>query len=138
MPSICTTGASVQQPRQATFWMREQPVGVGVVAVGDLQPPLEGVLDRLRAFHVAGRAVADVDDVAADGPMAELGVERRDAHDRRRRDVGQLADPLDRLAGHVAIVRLDRLEDRDHGIAAAAEPRDGLVDESEIEIGHRS
>ena len=105
---------------------REQPVGVGVVAVGDLQPPLEGVLDQLGALHVAGRAVADVDDVSADRAMAELGVEGRHAHDRRRRDVGQLADPLDRLARHVAIVRLNRLEDRDHGIAAAAEPLDAL------------
>ncbi len=115
---------------------REEPFGVGVVAGGDFQPPLEGVLDQLRAFHVTGRAVANVDDVAADRAMPELGVERRHAHNRRRRDVGQLADPLDRLARHVAIVRLDRLEDRNHDLAAAAEPLDGLIDESEIEFGH--
>ena len=77
-----------------------------------------------------------LDDVPPDRAVAELGVERRHAGDRRRRDLGQLADPLDRLARQVAVVRLDRLEDRDHGIAAAAEPLDGLIDEAKIEIGH--
>ena len=82
--------------------------------------------------------MADVNDVAADGPVAELRVERRYAHNRRGRDLRQLAHALDRLAGHVAIMRLDRLKDRDHGIAAAAEPRDGLIDEGEIEFRHPS
>ena len=38
--------------------------------------------------------------------------------------------------GHVAVVRLNRLEDRNHGILAAAEPRDALIDEGEIEFRH--
>ena len=104
--------------------------------LADFQPPFEGVLDQLGPFHVAGRAVADVNDVLPDGAMAELVVEGRNAHDRRRRDVGQPADALDRLARHVAVVRLDRLEDRNHGILAAAEPGDALVDEGEIEFRH--
>ena len=62
---------------------REQALGVGVVALGDAQVALQGVLDQLRALHVAGRAVADADDVLADRVVAELGVEGGDALDRR-------------------------------------------------------
>ena len=134
-PSICTTGASVQQPRQATFSIVNSPRR-RCRRRGDLQPPLESVLDQFGPFHVTGRAVADVNDVPADRAMAELAVERRHAHDRRRRDLRQLADALDRLARHVAIVRLNRLQDRNHGILAAAEPLDALIDESEIKFRH--
>ncbi len=61
------------------FLDREQPVGIGVVAAGDFQPAFEGVLDQLGPFHVAGGAVADVNDVLPDRTMAELVVERRNA-----------------------------------------------------------
>lgn len=115
---------------------REESLGVRVVARGDFQAALECVLDQLRAFDVTGCAVADIDDMAADRAMPELGIKRRHAHNRRRRDIGQLANPLDRLGRHVAIVRLDRLQDRDHDLAAAAQPLDGLIDKGEIEVRH--
>ena len=70
----------------------EQPLGVGVLALRELQVPAEGLLDQLGPFDVAGRAVADVDDVPADRPVAELVVEGGNAGDRGRRDLRQLAD----------------------------------------------
>ena len=114
---------------------REQPFG-SVSPPGDPEVPLQGVLDQLGALHVAGRAVADADDVLADRLVAELRVEGGHALDRRRRDLGQPAHPLQGLAGQIAIVRLDRLEDRDHRLGATSQPLDGLVDELEIAVVH--
>ena len=85
---------------------------------------------------MAGRAVADADDVLADRPVAELRVESGNARDRSRRDLGQLADPLHRFAGQIAEMRLDRLEDGDDRLGAAPETFDSLIDELEIEVGH--
>ena len=56
-----------------------------------------------------------------DRPVAELGVEGRHAGDRGRRDVGQLADPLQSLLGQVAVVLLDRLENRNHRLRRTAD-----------------
>ena len=109
------------------------PLGVGVLAVGELQLPARARRGSARALDVAGRAVADVDDVPADRAVAELRVERRDAGDRRGRDVGQLADALERLARQVAVVRLDRLQDRDDRLGPRPELLDRLVDEAQIE-----
>ena len=114
----------------------EQAVGVGVAAGGDAQPPLEGVLDQLRALHVAGRAVADVDDVLADRMMAKLRVERGDADDAGGRDLGELRRPARSLRAARSDSALDRLQDRDHGIAAATEPLNNRIDGSQIEIRH--
>ena len=53
---------------------REQSLGIGIVAAADAEVTFQGVLHQFRAFHMAGRAVADADDVLADRPVAELCV----------------------------------------------------------------
>ena len=70
---------------------RKQPPGVGIFAADDPQLPLQGVLDRAGPFHVAGRAMADADDVASDWAVAKLRVEGRHAGDHRRGDLGRFA-----------------------------------------------
>ena len=79
-----TTGARVQQPRQATRFEGELAVRIGVRARGNVQVTAQGVLDAFRAGHMAGGAVADVDDVLAHRLVPEHVVERGDAGDRRR------------------------------------------------------
>ena len=70
----------------------ESPLGIGVRALGNAQVAAQRVLDPLRPAHVAGRAVAHVDDVLAARLVPEHVVERRDPADRRRRDLRGRAD----------------------------------------------
>ena len=84
-PSICITGASVQQPRQATFSIVNRSVRRRCRRRGRFQMPLQGVLHQLEPLDVAGRAVANADDVLAGRLVAELRVERGHAGDRGRR-----------------------------------------------------
>ena len=116
---------------------REQPLGIGIVAAADAQVAFQGVLHQFRALHVAGRAVADADDVLADRPVAELCVKCGNARDRRRRDLGQPADSLHGLAGQVAKMRLDGLQNGDHGLGAPSQTFDGFIDELQIAVVHR-
>ena len=70
------------------FFDGEEPLGVGVVAFGDVQVTPEGVHDVGRALDMAGGADADADDVLAGRAVAELVVERADALDIGRTDCG--------------------------------------------------
>ena len=106
--------------------------GVGVLALGNPEMTAERVVDALGALDVAGGADADVDDVLARRLMAELIVERRDAGDRGRRDLRQLADPPQGLFRQIAVVSLEGLEDLQHLLGAGADPLDGLIDECQI------
>ena len=126
------TGASVQQPRQATFSTVNSPLGSVSLPRADAEVAFQGVLHQFRAFHVAGRAVADADDVLADRPVAELCVKCGNSRDRRRSDFGQPADSLHGLAGQVAKMRLNGLQNGDHGLGASSQTRDGFIDELEI------
>ena len=112
----------------------EQAVAVRVFSIGETQVSLQRVLDQAGPLHVARRPVAHADHVLSHGPVPELRVERRYPGDVRRRDLGQLANPLERLLGQVAVVRLDRLEDGDHGLAPAAPILDRPVNEAQIEV----
>ena len=116
----------------------EQPVGVGVFTVGKPQVKLQGVLDQPRAFHVAGGAVANADDVCPHRPVPKLGVESRYAGDRGGRDPREVADAFQGLLGEEAIVLLDRLQDGDHHLRPVAQSLDGLVDEVQIEFALHS
>ena len=116
---------------------REQPLGIGIAAAADAEVTFQGVLHQFRALHVAGRAVADADDVLADRPVAELCVKRGNARDRRRGDFGQPADSLHGLAGQIAKMRLNGLQNGDHGLGAPSQTGDGFIDELQIVIVHR-
>ncbi len=108
---------------------REQPLGIGIVATADAEVTFQGVLHQFRAFHMAGRAVADADDVLADRPVAELCVKCGNSRDRRRGDFGQPADSLHGLAGQIAKMRLNGLQNGDHGLGAPSQTGDGFIDE---------
>ena len=131
--SIIITGARLQQPTQATVSRvnRRCGVGVGVGRDPEVAPQLLG--DLLRPRHVAGGAVADPHHVASHRRAAELRVEAGRAGDLRRGDLGPLADAPQRLVGQVAVVGLDRLEDRDRRLPAAAEAGHELVDEGQVD-----
>ena len=62
---------------------------IRILAVGQVQFLGDGVPHEFRAFDVASGADADLDQVAADGPVAKLRVETGHARDGRRGDFGQ-------------------------------------------------
>ena len=116
----------------------EQALGIGIAAGPDAEMTLQGVLHQFRAFHVAGRAVADADDMLADRPVAKLCVKCGNARDSCRRDLRQPADSLHCLAGQVAKMRLDGLQNGDHGLRAPAQAFDGLIDETQDRWGSQA
>jgi len=111
-------------------------VRIGVVAIGDLQGGLDRVADGLGALDVAGGPVADADHVLPHRLVAELGVERRDARHGGRRDVADLAQAAQRGLGQVAVVLLDRLEQRNHVLAALADATHRFVHECQVQLRH--
>ena len=115
---------------------RKDLVRVGVVALGDAQVPIKGVVDDARAFDVAGRPDADADQVPPHRASAELRIERRHALDPGRRNVGNRAHPFERFLGQVAVLLLDGLEDGDDGVRSAADLPDRLVHELAVEVAH--
>ena len=54
-------------------------IGVGIIVETELSP--EGVVDQFGSFDMTGSAVADVDDISADGLSAELRIETCDTVD---------------------------------------------------------
>ena len=84
-----------------------------------LQRALDGVELCGRALHVAGRAAAHLDVVAALRLEAELVVERGDAVDLAGGQPQVLADPDDRVAREVAVRVLHVLQQRDQRVPAA-------------------
>ncbi len=114
------------------------PARVGVATGGDLQVLPERIEHALRPLDVAGRADAHMHQVLADGRVAELVVERRDARYVGGGDLADLADPLQRLGRQVAVVHLDRLEDRYKPLAGGPDAGDRLVNVCQIDVGHFS
>ncbi len=108
---------------------------VGVLAGLDPQVAAQGVLDALRAGHMAGGSAAHANDILADGLMPEVVIERSHSRHGRRRDLRGLANAAERFLGQVAIVILNRLEDRDNRGRFAPNPLDGLVYKCELN-GH--
>ncbi len=105
----------------------EAPLGIGVRAFGNAQVAAQGVLDPFGAAHVAGRAVAHMDDVLAARLMPEHVVEGRDPANRRRRDLRGRADAPQRLLRQVAVMVLQGLKDRDDGVGRAPDALHGLI-----------
>ena len=78
------------------------------------------VVDQIRSLDMARGTAAHLDAMLADRAMAELRVERRDAGDRGRRDLRQLADALQCFGRKIVIVILNRLQNRYHDVAVLA------------------
>ncbi len=95
---------------------------------------LDRFLNQSRALDVASGSMADVDDVLPDRPVAKSVVERGNAGNGRGRDVGQTAHTLQCLRGQVAIVLLDRLQDRHHRFGATADIVDDARYRFKIEL----
>ena len=91
----------------------EQALGVGVLSGGDLQVRAQRAVDRLRAADMTGRANAGLDDVAADGFVAEEMVERRNPGHGGGLDVRDLAKPLQRGGREPVPTCLHRLQKGD-------------------------
>ena len=77
--------------------------------------------------------MAHLDDVLTDGRAAELPVKGRGSGDLRGRDVGNLAQAPQGFVRQVAVVGLYGLQQRDGGLAVAADARYGFVHEREVD-----
>ena len=88
---------------------REQSVSRGP-SIGNLQGLLDGLTDVLGAGHVAGRAVADPDQVLAHRGHAELGIEGGDPVDVGQGNPGLAVNFQDAVAGEVALAFLCLLQ----------------------------
>src|ERR1019366_7489415 len=111
----------------------EPPLGIGVRALGNAQVAAQRVLDPLGPAHVAGRAVANMDNVFAARRMPEHVVEGRDPANRCRRDLRSRANALQRLLRQVAVMVLQRLKDRDDPIGRAADALPRLIHVFQVE-----
>ncbi len=108
-------------------------VRVGVGVRGDSEAAAQLVGDPGGAGDVAGRAVADLDYVLADGCVAELRIERRHARELGRRDVRVLADVAQGGGGEIAVVGLHGLQDGDDGGPISAGMRDDLINRRQVD-----
>ena len=134
--SMRMTGAWEQAPMQATE-SRLNSMSARGLAVGDAELLLERLGDARGAGHVAGRAVAHEDLVAPAGDGRELGVERDDAVDARRRHAGEAGDLVDGRLRHVAELVLGALQQRDQ-IAVRVALIDDPATCGEVEVGVRA
>ena len=50
-------------------------IGVGILTLPDLQNSRQGILNQLRTLHMAGRAVANTDNMTPHRLVPELGIE---------------------------------------------------------------
>ena len=103
-----------------------------VAPFGDAQVIVDRVLEDTGSIDVARRSVADAQDVSPHGLEAELVVERRDADDVRRRDLGDLADAPERVLREVTQLGLQSLQDRDDGTSRAPRLFDDAIDDAEV------
>lgn len=98
---------------------------------------LDSAVEVLGALDVARRAVADAQDVAAQGFEPEPVVERGDPDDARRRDVRDLADASQGVFRQVAELGLQALQDRNDRVLRASLLLDDAIDDAidDAEIG---
>ena len=111
----------------------EFAVGIGVLAVRDLQLLPEGVTQDVGSIDMAGRAGAGPDDMLADGVMPKLRVKGRNACDGVRRDLRDLREPFERRRGQVVKALLDGLQQRDEILGPAPDARHDGVHLREVE-----
>ena len=131
--SICTTGASMQQPRQATRSAVYSPSPSVLDPAGMFRWIPECVVDGRSAGDVAGGPGAGLDDVPPDGLETKLGVEGRDPGDLLGRDFADLGHPLERSVREVVVELLDRLQDGHEILRARTDAGDDLVDRRAVE-----
>ena len=70
--------------------------------------------------------------------VAEHVVKGRNARDGGGANFGQLAQALQRLLGQVAVMFLERLENRDQRLGFAPDALHRFLDKIEVNVGHRS
>ena len=104
-------GASPQAPTQATVSTRKQHVGSSLVLLVNAQPLAQRIQNRQRVLHVAGRAIAEANDMLALRLQRKVGVERGHAKHARRRHTQSRGDVSQDFFGKVSVFFLYRLED---------------------------
>ena len=102
----------------------KKAVGVGVGGGWNVKVSSECFVDLVSALYVAGRADANVNDVAADGTMAELVIEGGDPHDGSRGNLGQLTEVFEGLEDGEDVTRL------------STNSLERLVNECQVELFH--
>lgn len=110
----------------------ELSIEIRICARGNFQMPPQRVLDPLGARHVTRRAATDANDVLAGRLHAEHVVERSDAGDGGGRDIALVANMAQRLLRQIAVVLLQRLQNRDHRIRVAPDACHGLLGKCQI------
>ena len=90
----------------------EFAVRAGVIAGGNEQLALDGVLNVLRCLDVAGGAVTDANPVLAGRLETELVIERADTDEVRKADAGHLAGAPQYRLRQIPVLLLNALQDR--------------------------
>ena len=116
----------------------ELPVGIGVIAGRNAQPAAQGVFHPFSSGDVASRAPADAHDELADRLMPEHVVERRDAGEGGGCDLSRVAHAAQGFVRQIAVVLLQRLQNRNHRIGRASDPFHRLVGKGQVNVGHGS
>ncbi len=99
----------------------EKAVRVRVRRARDSQAVAHGIVDGFRPLDVAGRAHAHLDPVLAGGRKPELGVERGDRDDVRRRHLQPRRDGLHRLPRQAAVLVLEGMQHADERASGLGE-----------------
>src|SRR5579863_5860561 len=86
---------------------------VGGAAVGDAESRADVRAQLIGAAEHARERPTDLDDVFADGPLEQQRIERCDRLDLAARESGQRGGVVERRGGHIAVLVLAVLQERD-------------------------
>ena len=111
---------------------------IGVGARRNAQAPSQCVLHPLRARDMASRAAADAENMFARRLVAKHIVESRNTGDGGGLNLGQLAEAHQDFLGKVAMMLLERLQNRDQRLGFAPDALHRFFDKFEVHARHTS
>ncbi len=117
---------------------RRVAIGVGVVTGRDAEFPPQLVEQSIRPRHVTRSPATHLQDVLTARPLAELGIERRNAGDLVALDFGQLRQPRQRQRRQVVVVLVDGVQQRDQAVLLPAVLLDQPIQGRQVNRGRLS
>ena len=109
-------------------------VAVGILARFQMESLFQRFLNQPRSVDMASGPVTDAEEMAALRPMPKSFIKGLYASYLGGRDFSQLANPLQRLFGQIAVTLLNRLQDRYDRVDFAADLVDDALNRLEIKL----